>query len=250
MTLRHAALLASALAAPNLLHAAADQNFEVIVDASRAPDAQPYVAPVKALLNEWYPKINVLLFGERHRLPFNKIEVIFESNMDSRQPRNPLAGASAYTKGNVIHVDFGYLRRMRSDYRGLFIHELTHVNQHYKRVEGDGWLVEGIASYVRHKYFDKDIEPALRLQSDGKARGYPLTSAQLTADGYKFGYTIASAFLFWLEQQKDPNIVLSLNEALSKGRYSDKVFLKRCGAPLPQLWSEFLAFSVAKSNAG
>jgi hypothetical protein len=65
---------------------------------------------------------------------------------------------------------------MPDDFRAMLIHELTHVVQHYPHGQADaGWLVEGIADYIRHKYFEKDIQPTLRLDAQGVLYGYAAT---------------------------------------------------------------------------
>lgn len=58
--------------------------------------------------------------------------------------------------------------------------------------------------------------------------------------GYEAGYTVAGAFLFWLEVRKDKDIVPTLNRALRDGRYSATIFQQRCGAPLESLWRDFV----------
>ena len=42
-------------------------SFTVTVDVADAPNAQPYMAPVKGLITEWYSKINTILFGNAGR---------------------------------------------------------------------------------------------------------------------------------------------------------------------------------------
>ena len=203
-----------------------------------------YVAPVKALCREWYPKINSVLFGARYPLPFEEVKVVFEPSirMGTGSDRTEVP---AYTSADTIHVNSDYLTRIPDDYRAMIIHELTHVNQNYKYSPGDAWLVEGIADYVRHKYYEKDIEPKLHLNGNGTLQGFELDrdKGKFAGEGYREGYTVTSAFLFWLEVQKDKNIVSSLNKALRLGRYSDAIFQDECGAPLDTLWREFIAQS-------
>jgi hypothetical protein len=121
------------------------------------------------------------------------------------------------------------------------IHELTHVNQQYKNYPE--WLNEGMADYVRHKYFERDIEAKL-LPLDGyHFDGKQMDQAKFRKEGYLLGYIIAAPFLFWLEERKDPGLIIALNHALRDGRYSPAIFQQRCGASLDALWSEFIAQS-------
>jgi len=118
------------------------------------------------------------------------------------------------------------------------IHELAHVNQHYKNGGDPTWLIEGIADYVRHKYFAKDIDPKLDPEQIHESRD------KLEKQGYHMGYTVTGPFLFWLEQSKDKGIVLALNRALREGTYSDKLFEEHCKAPIDSLWDEFFRLSA------
>ncbi len=193
-------LLAATLLTSGPLWSAGADTFQVQVEISTTK----YVEPVKALCEEWYPKINSLL------------------NAD-------------------------YPGRMPDDYHTMIIHELAHVVQNYKRLPDTGWLGEGIAGYVRHKYYEKDIEPKLHLDKKGNLQGLGRgrTKPKLDQKGYLIGYTVASAFLFWLEVRKDQQIVPTLNLALREKRYSDDIFKQRCGAPLDALWHEFMVQSTA-----
>lgn len=223
--------------------------FKVRVEVQDAKGKE-FAEPSKVLCEEWYAKINAALFGPDYPLPFKEVKVVFEPtiSMGTGAQRTVIP---AYTNGNTIHVNSAYVaemhKEMPTDFSGMLIHELTHVNQHYGDA-GVGWLTEGIADYVRHKYFEKDIEPRLHLDSDGNLQGFELdrNKGTFATQGYLGGYTVTGAFLFWLEVRKDKEIVPVLNRALRDGRYSPKMFPERCGAPLDTLWREF----VAQSRAG
>jgi hypothetical protein len=142
-------------------------------------------------------------------------------------------------------------QRNRADsFEGMVIYELTHVVQNYPK-NGE-WLGEGIADYTRHKYYEKDIAGKLNVGEGGVLRGYTeassyffgLQSAKVNLDdeGYTIGYTVTGEFLYWLERQKDPEIVRKLNAALREGRYSPELFERSCGAPLDELWAQFMAY--------
>ena len=225
-------------------------HVQVRVDTSKTPKAAAYSDPITALAREWYPKINAILFGKDYPLRFKNIKVLFEPKIRMGSG-DDVTEVPAYAEGNTIHVNFEYLANMPDDYRAMLIHELTHINQQYENVpSGAGWLTEGIADYIRHKYFEKDIESKLRLDGDGYLKGYSPSApflfslekgrARLDDKGYLTSYTVASGFLFWLEERKDREIVRVMNLALSKGRYSEELFRQRCGAPLDVLWKEFL----------
>ena len=237
-------LLATTLLAVSAVGGTQPAHFEVRVDVSQVPNAKPYVKPTRKLITEWYPKINAILFGKDYSLPLNKVQVIFE-------PKSYVVFGSdrvevpAHEEEDIprsigrIHVNFSHLEREKNRYPALLIHELIHVNQQYRNYPE--WLNEGMADYVLHKYFVRDIEAKL-LPLDGyQFGGKQADQSKIRKEGYVFGYTIAAPFLFWLEQRKDPGLIVPLNRALRDGRYSPAIFQQRCGATLEALWSEFIA---------
>jgi len=222
-------------------------DVHVWLDVSHAPDAGEYALKTSALLMEWYPRINDILYNSDHPLPFSEIHVVFE-------PVLVIKGAPAFARGNELHVNSEYIKRMPDDFRAMMIHELTHINQHYTLIRPDmSWVVEGIADYVRHKFYEKDIRPTLRLTSNAQLTGYaPIdpyffglqqSGVSLADRGYLRSYTIASTFLFWLEQRKDPQIVRHLNLSISQGQYSPDLFRQFCGQSLDDLWAAFVTES-------
>lgn len=200
------ALLATAVAA------AAGPAFTVETDCSAAPDCEAFATKSKAICEEWYPKINAILFGKEHPLPVATLHLKFE-------PMNGIAHAT----GDGIHISQEWVTKKRPDDYGMVVHELTHVVQNYKG-GGEGWLTEGIADYIRHKYFEKDGE---KLRVDA------------VNGSYRQSYTTAAAFLLWLEAHKDKDIVRKLNIASHDGTYSRALFNKYCGADVDALWKEF-----------
>src|SRR5687768_3453332 len=102
------------LAAPSF----ADPDFKVIVDTSKAPECEAFAAKSKVLVEEWYPKINELLFGKERPLPATEITLSFE----------PMKGV-AHAVANVIHISAEWVTKKAPNDYGMVIHELTHVVQ-------------------------------------------------------------------------------------------------------------------------
>lgn len=211
--------------------------------------AAPLSAPAKlavaqTLIAEWYPRINALLFDPDHPLP----RPAPHASLDAK----PLdAGVPAYAEGASIHLWRDYVARQdQADFEGMVIHELTHINQNARNIGEHGWVVEGVADYVRHKYFARDIAPTLQLKSNGRLRGYAPSEiylhalqekgVDLTRQGYQRRYTVASTFLYWLEVRKDQNIVHEISVALEQGNFTPALFEQACGKPLDALWAEFV----------
>jgi hypothetical protein len=235
-------LIAVLIALAVSLPASADQlAVRSLVDASCPADMRDYAIATNDLFAVWVPKINEILYGADHKPPFEDILIVFEPGI--RVP--------AFASRNQIHADCAYIKVMKDDYRGMLVHEVTHVVQSYPTGQtGAGWVVEGIADYIRHKYFEKDISATLRLDGEGRLYGYgdaepyfqslQKNHVDLSDKGYLKSYTVASTFLFWLESNKNPRIVRELNLALSQDRYSPERFQQLCGTPLDALWAEFV----------
>lgn len=195
-----------------LSSASADPAFHVVLDTTKAPECQEFADKSKALVEEWYPKINEFLFGKDHPLPKDEITLVFM----------PMKGV-ANTSNAKIRISAEWVtKRAPNDY-GMVAHELTHVVQDYKG-KSEFWITEGIADYVRDRYF----EPGVR---HFKIR--PESS-------YKQGYGIAAAFLMWLETAKNKDVVKKLNEASNNGTYKPEMFTELCGADVDTLWKEFV----------
>jgi hypothetical protein len=233
--------------------AAAADVPAVKLEFSAVPEAQSQAEGTRALFLEWYPRINEILFGSGHPLPYDELTVDFAQELRYKN-------VPAYAEGNVIHVWYPYTKSMPDSYSGMMIHELTHINQHYTTLPPDTvWLCEGIADYVRHKYFEKDIAALLHTDHRGVLLGYSdkepyfhslqTQKVDLTKAGYLKSYTVASTFLYWLEQRKNPDVVKDLNLAMNEGSYSSEQFQQCCGASLDDLWREFMEES-AKSAPG
>jgi len=235
-----AAIFALIFASSQPAHAA-DRPVHIFVDVSYAPDAGEFALKTTPLLLEWYPRVNAILYGPDHPLPFDNVVVTFAHGLDH----------PAFTTGNLIHISADVLRNRRDSYEGMVVHELTHVVQHYPQVQADaGWVVEGIADYVRHQAYEKDIVPTLRIDRQGHLTGYSdsepyfdmleKNGVDLRDKGYLRTYTVASTFLFWLETRKDRQIVRELNGMLAQGKYSPVLFAQFCGEPLDALWADFV----------
>jgi hypothetical protein len=138
----------------------------------------------------WIPKIATLLGSTKAEVPSQATLVI--------EPEWLQPGVPAWTAGTEIHVvwpfavsDGGY---------GFFVHELVHLFQHYR---WPGWLVEGIADYVRFGFYDPD-----RIDY----------SSWPTAD-YREGYSATGAFLRQLEVDIEPDLVKRIHRELTTGTY-------------------------------
>ena len=129
----------------------------------------------------------------------------------------------AYASGRTIVIASAWIEAHPDDF-GMVVHELTHVVQGYRR-GGPGWLVEGIADYVRFAHF----EPKTRITINPRRASY------------RDGYRTTAKFLAWVEKTHGAGTVRKLNEALRKGKYKDTLFETYTGRSVGRLWTDFLA---------
>ena len=164
-------------------------SVQVQVDTSEVPDAAPWGAKAKTLVEKWQPIIADLLKSDGFTPP-SKVKIVFKNDMK----------VPAYASGSTITIDADWIKKHPDDY-GMVVHELTHVIQSYPRSKrNDGWLVEGIADYVRFfKY-----EPETKIAVSPRA-------------SYRNGYRTTAKFLDWIEKTHDKDMVAKLNKALRKG---------------------------------
>jgi hypothetical protein len=191
---------------------AAAAAVRIVVDTSETPDLAEWGKKAGDIARVWRPKIAELLRSDGEK-PYDEVTIVFKNN------RPGVAAASAAT----ITISADWVRQHPDDF-GMVVHELTHVVQRYPPNKA-GWLVEGIADYVRYFHY----EPQKKFG--------PLDPEKAS---YKQGYGTAARFLDWLERKK-PGLVRRLNGALREGRYDDGLFEEHAGKKVDELWKEFLA---------
>lgn len=185
-----------------------------VADASRVPDLQPWARAAEALCTLWYPRV-VEILGLADDNPPTAAPIVFEAAMDG----------IAYTSGTEIHIAAEWVRARPHDF-GMVVHELTHVVQRYPGYGDAGWLVEGIADYVRHRHF----EPMLGTPRVDAAHAH-----------YTDGYRTTAAFLIHLERDHGRDVVPRLHAALRRGEYREEIFRRLTGRDVGRLWAEFAA---------
>jgi thioredoxin-like negative regulator of GroEL len=194
------------------------KTVPITVDASAAPDLREWGDRARQLCEIWYPVIKDLLPNDPSALPAS-VKIVLDPVIDG--------GIPAYASGNELHVNGRYLReqlsRGNSDF-GMIIHELTHTVQRY--TSRAGWLVEGIADYIRYE----------RFEPTGRRRDYDPEKER-----HDRGYWVTSGFLAWIEQSYDGGFVEKLHRALTTGSYrEDQFFEKITGKNLAALWQQFV----------
>ncbi len=193
---------------------------QVAVDVGEVPELAPWAEQAKKLVEKWHPMIADLLPSDGFTPP-SRVKLVFRKDMKG----------VASTSGTTISIAAEWVKNHPDDH-GMVVHELTHVIQAYPRLDA-GWLVEGIADYVRFFHY----EPKTKLAGVNPAR-----------QSYRDGYRVTAMFLAWVERTHDRAIVRKLNEALRKSAYRYDLFKKATGKSLDRLWADFLEDEAARGR--
>lgn len=194
---------------------------KISVEAHETPDLAAWAQRAGQLCADWYPKIHALLASEGF-VPPDRVTLKFRADMKG------VAAAS----GNVINFSAAYVRGHTNDW-GMVIHELTHVVQSYPP-GGPGWLVEGIADYLRLYHFEPSA-PKPRINPDKAS--------------YRDAYKTTAIFLAWVEKKHDAKLVSNLNTALRQRKYSPELWKAATGRTVDELWADFTDELRAKQAA-
>jgi hypothetical protein len=193
--------------------------IRITVDTSEVPDVAEWARQAKELAEKWHPRIVELLHSEGFTPP-SKVKIVFKKDMKG----------VAYTAGATIVIAADWIKKHPDDF-GMVVHELAHVVQAYRGGNRNaGWLIEGIADYVRFYHY----EPKTKLSINPRRASY------------RDGYRTAAMFLAWVEKMHDKEIVRKLNAALRKGEYRDELFKKYTSKSLDELWTAFVAAQERK----
>ncbi len=223
-------------ATPRVVSLETEDGQRIRIDTSQAPDlaewAEKELAPV---VKEWYPKIVKMLPGENYVAP-RSLEIAI----------NPAMRGVAATRGTAIQCGANWFRRnLKGEAKGAVVHELVHVAQQYNRAPRNdrngqhppGWLVEGIADYIRWFVY----EP--------QSRGAEIDRRNLPNVRYDGSYRVSANFLNWVTEHYDREIVRKLNAALRDGRYQDALWKEWTGHSLEELGGEWKT-SIEKALVG
>jgi Peptidase of plants and bacteria len=186
----------------------------IAFDVAESPELAEWAEQAKKQCEIWFPQL-VKEFDTAGHTPAETVTLIFKKKLDG----------IAYTLSDRrILISSKWVTRHPDDI-GMVIHELMHLVQEYPPSKA-GWLVEGIADYVRYFQFEPDKKSKWRINAKSN---------------YKQGYGVTAAFLAWLERTKHPGIVHELNAALRTSMYDNSLFEEITGRTLDDLWAEFAA---------
>jgi hypothetical protein len=216
-------------------------RYRFTLDATAAPDLVEWAdVELRPVVQQWYPRLVAMLPSDGFVAP-TQLTLRF---------RNDMGGTPASAGGGRINMNSGWFRReLNREARGAVVHEMVHVIQDYGRARRanpnatrtPGWLVEGIADYIRWFLYEPETQ------------GAEITERNLARAKYDASYRITGNFLNWVTQTQDREIVRKLNAAAREGKYAEELWKKWTGKTLPELgdeWKKEHEARLAKSASG
>jgi hypothetical protein len=184
------------------------------IDTSDAPQTLAWAKIAQRLAAEWFPAVTSMLATE-HYAPPKSITFVFKKDLE----------VPAYAAGDTITINGKWVTQHPDDF-GVIIHEMTHIIQGYPDSDKTpGWLVEGIADYIRWFRFEPDA-PRPRIDRN-KSK-------------YTDAYRTTAAFLAWVTGKYDHRLVPALDRACRNRRDPMPVFKQLTGKTADELWAEFI----------
>lgn len=195
---------------------------EVIV-ASDDPEMLEWVTKAGHICEHEYDMINEELKSDGFK-PTTTFTMTMKKDYDGVAATS--FDRSTRTPKVVGSVD--YFKRRKNDF-GAMVHETVHVVQAYRRGgnRNPGWLVEGIADYVRFFKYE------------------PGKIGRINPDRWKYdgAYRQTAHFLNYVTEKYDKDIVRKLNKAMREGEYKDelwKLYTKKSMQELGDEWKATL----------
>jgi len=202
-----------------------DGVYSFTFDTTQAPEMTEWVrAKVLPVIKEWYPKLVRILPNKGPEAPKN---IVFVYKKIQK------AGVPAYASGRVITLN----AHMGANPGGAVVHEMTHLVQRYGKVRKTnpnaiyppGWLVEGMADYVRFYLY----EPQTGAANIGPKRADKVN--------YNGSYRVTANFLNWASLKYDRALVPKIHIECSLNNYTEDLWKKLTGRTLQELNAEWKA---------
>ena len=188
------------------------------VDVSDFPESAAWGEAARGLVQTWYPALIAMLSTQDY-VPPKTIKLVIKKTLN----------VPAYCSGGTITINGKWITDHPDDL-GMVIHELVHVVQSYPDSRSKpGWLVEGIADYIRWWRY----EPELHATS-GR------TKINVEKANYTDSYRTTGMWLAWCSRKYDMRLVPALDRAMRAAEDPIPLFAKMTGKDPDALWKEFI----------
>jgi hypothetical protein len=213
------------------------------------PDNPELAQKAQALGNMYFPQIYSTLSEGAQDPP--QFGIIFQKDLARRYKSSVRRSTQNMPKmmnyypsgvavrGNVyLDAETFFKEPRRLD--GVLLHEMAHLAQRYpwyRRITMPFYWQEGIAEAMISK-----------VNNPQAIETRPCKCTALSPH-YISGYSCTAAFLLYMENTYDPELISRLNRAIRDGSYKDDFFCEATGRTLDQLWSEFLQTNSVRPMA-
>jgi hypothetical protein len=171
------------------------------------------IADPEAFIKERAKQDCLILYDD----PAN-VKRISQITLTIESPGNGVAATGGNRTGFSATYIAGFGGNIQTEINGVIAHEFTHV---YQNNRGPGWMIEGMADYVRFK------------------AGFFTLAQRRKGGNFDGSYRTTGFFLAWLDEQY-PNFSRKLNQAM-KTAADQTTFQTLTGKPVETLWSEYQA---------
>ena len=185
--------------------------IEFALDVADAPEMKEWAEQTIRVCERQYPMICRELASEGFSPP-TQIRMSLKSDY-----KGVAAAGGGRITGSVAYF------KSHPDDIGAMVHETAHCVQNYRARGLPGWLVEGIADYVR--FWKYEPGKAGRLQPE-RAK-------------YDASYRTTAAFLAFVSEKYDPKAVNKLNALLRENKYDVGVWKTLTGKSVEELNQEW-----------
>ena len=170
-------------------------------------------------VDTWYPKIIEALPSKDFTPPASVVDRHYRrlsrGGGDRREPRRLCAA--------------WFKRNYNGEGAGAVVHELVHVGAAVRSRPGrntnPGWLVEGMADYIR--WFKYEPTPTGTRPNPDRAK-------------YTDSYRMTAGFLNYVAEKHDKEIVVSSTRPCAR-QYSADLWKEYTGKTVDELWKEYVA---------
>lgn len=197
--------------------------YEITIDVANAsPAVRAWAeAKLKPVCAAWYPKLVELLPSDGFEAP-KRVTIVFQPDLQ----------VPAYAAGGKITCNAKWFaRNLDGEAAGCVVHEMVHIVQQYRRVPGGrrnpGWLVEGLADYVRWFLYEPESKGA-EIRDPARAK-------------HDASYRVTANFLNFVAGRYDKDVARKLNAAMRQGKYDEAVWKELTGKTVEELAAEWKA---------
>jgi hypothetical protein len=169
--------------------------IEFVVDVTDAPDMKDWAEKAARVCERNYAMISEELRSEGFK-PRNVITMTLKKDY-----KGVAAAGGGRITGSVTYF------QAHQDDIGAMVHETVHCVQDYRTRNNPSWLVEGIADYIRFFKYEPGKLGKIRANAH-----------------YNGSYRTSAAFLAFVTEKYDKELVRKLNKAMREGEYKEDIW--------------------------